>query len=115
MTPKMRVVLNIIRAAIEKDGVAPTYAEIAEQIGCRSKSEVHRVIRSLEDLGMIDREPGRARAIYLPGSRPTRSADAAALSAVYQVREIIGKRRRGEIAPLTALDRIENVVAGVKA
>lgn len=44
-------------------GVSPCYDEIARGCGLTSKSQVNRLMQSLEHSGRIRRMPGRARAI----------------------------------------------------
>ncbi|WP_461088008.1 LexA family protein [Streptomyces deserti] len=53
-----------IRAAITEQGVAPTVAEIAGQVGLRPSS-VHYQLRELEAKGAIVRKPRRPRGIRL--------------------------------------------------
>lgn len=44
-------------------GVAPSFEEMKDALGLKSKSGVHRLITSLEERGLISRIPDRARAI----------------------------------------------------
>lgn len=45
------------------DGIPPSFEEMKEAIGLKSKSGVHRLITALEERGKIARMPNRARAI----------------------------------------------------
>lgn len=47
----------------ENNGVPPSFDEIKDNAGLRSKSGVHRVITALEERGLIRRLRNRARAI----------------------------------------------------
>ena len=49
-------------------GVMPSYDELTDMVGLKSKSGVHRLVLALEERGAIRRLPGRARAIaIIPG------------------------------------------------
>ncbi len=53
--------------------VMPSYGEMADALGLRSKSGVARAVASLETHGLIRRLPNRARAIEPTGAMPTRA------------------------------------------
>lgn len=55
--------LTFIRRRVAAGGVAPTYAEIAEALGIKSKSGAHRVVDELEERGHVRRLPRRRRAL----------------------------------------------------
>lgn len=64
LTTMQRDALLFIDAYIKANrGVAPSNADIAEGLGLRSKSGVHRLLTALEERGFIQRMPHRARAI----------------------------------------------------
>lgn len=42
--------------------IAPTYAEVAEALGC-SKTSVHRAVHSLIGQGFVEKLPGKARSV----------------------------------------------------
>lgn len=63
LTPKQRKLLDFIRAAIEHDGSAPTFDQMARGMGVKSKSDIHRQLKGLEERGAIRRMPNRMRAI----------------------------------------------------
>ena len=48
---------------IEKDGVSPSYQEICIELELKSKSGIHRIVKSLEERGYIERLENKARAI----------------------------------------------------
>jgi len=54
-------------------GVAPSYDEIAEALGLRSKSGVYRIISALTNRGVIRKLPGKARAIEILKRVPDRN------------------------------------------
>lgn len=66
LTVRQRQLLNVIVAHIDAhDGLAPSFDEMKEALGLRSKSGVHRLLTALEERGFIERLPNRARAIGL--------------------------------------------------
>ena len=66
LTRKQRELLGFIDQYITaSDGVCPSYNEMAEGIGAKSKSSVHRRLKGLEERGFIRRLPNRYRAIEI--------------------------------------------------
>ena len=53
MSEKHQLVLDFIRAYMKLHGVSPSYQVIANGIGLRSKSNIHRIIHALEDEGLL--------------------------------------------------------------
>src|ERR1700735_3902808 len=101
LTRKQKELLLLIRERMDADGVPPSFDEMKEALGLRSKSGIHRLITGLEERGFIKRLPHRARALditrmpegidakttskqgrktSLPGNMPDRAAIAAAQS-----------------------------------
>lgn len=62
ITPAMRECLDAI-LDMTVDGVPPTYLMLQDRLGIASKSGVHRMIRSLEERGLVNRLPGKARSL----------------------------------------------------
>ena len=62
--------LAFVKSSVARRGVVPSYPEIMEHLGFKSKSSVHRLIGRLEDRGYVRRLHGQARALELiePGS-----------------------------------------------
>ena len=63
LTRKQQLLLLFINENLQNDGVAPSFEEMKESLGLRSKSGVHRLIKGLEERGFIRRLPHRARAL----------------------------------------------------
>ena len=63
MTPAMLKALEAIRLHLRYKTHSPSYQEIADAIGVKSKSRVSDLIRALEERGEIRRLPNRARSI----------------------------------------------------
>ena len=63
LTLKQNQLLNFLIVRIEKYGVSPSYEEICEELQLKSKSGIHRIVKSLEERGYIKRLENKARAI----------------------------------------------------
>lgn len=63
LTPRQRQVLNFIIKYREKKGFPPTIREIGNGVGLSSSSSVHGHLKTLEEMGLISRDPTRPRAI----------------------------------------------------
>ncbi len=63
LTRKQYELLVYINQQLSKTGVSPSYDEMKDTLGLRSKSGIHRLIIGLEERGFIHRLPHRARAI----------------------------------------------------
>ncbi len=63
LTRKQYELLMYIEAALRDGGVSPSFDEMKEALGLKSKSGIHRLITGLEDRGFIRRLPHRARAL----------------------------------------------------
>ncbi|MBI2611933.1 transcriptional repressor LexA [Candidatus Gottesmanbacteria bacterium] len=63
--PKERQILEFISQFIQRNGYAPTLAEIAESIGVSALSTVHEHLSSLQRKGFLKRKAGVDRSIEL--------------------------------------------------
>ena len=63
LTRKQREILDYLSAAIEGNGYAPSFEEIAEQFGYQSLATVHEHLSNLERKGYIRRGYNESRAI----------------------------------------------------
>ncbi len=63
LTRKQHELLLFVNERIKADGVSPSFDEMKEALGLRSKSGIHRLITGLEERGFIKRLPHRARAL----------------------------------------------------
>ena len=63
--PKERQILEFISQFIQRNGYAPTLAEIAESIGVSALSTVHEHLSGLVRKGFINRKPGVDRSIEI--------------------------------------------------
>lgn len=66
LTVQQRALLAFIFTYTEShNGVTPSFEEMKNALGLRSKSGIHRIVQALEERGAIVRLPNRARAIGL--------------------------------------------------
>ncbi len=63
LTRKQYELLTFINRRLNESGVSPSFDEMKEALGLRSKSGIHRLITGLEERGFIRRLPHRARAL----------------------------------------------------
>lgn len=81
LTRKQHELLLFIHQRLGQGGVSPSFDEMKEALGLKSKSGIHRLITGLEERGFIRRLPHRARALEitrLPEGMLGESAAAAA-------------------------------------
>ena len=69
MKPTRERILEFIICYIQDHGYSPSYQEIGEGVGLKSKNSTHCHIMKLLDLGLLetDGEPGSPRALRVPG------------------------------------------------
>lgn len=73
---------KFIKEFIEKNGWSPSYQEIMEHLGLKSKSGVHRTIKILVERGYLVNQFGRVRSMRVaePAEDPSPGADHAVVS-----------------------------------
>lgn len=65
LTEKQRDLLLFIHEHMTDDDVAPSFEEMKQALGLKSKSGIHRLITGLVERGYIERLPHRARALQI--------------------------------------------------
>lgn len=65
LTKKQYELLILIDKRIQEAGVPPSFDEMKDALGLKSKSGIHRLISGLEERGFIRRLPHRARALEI--------------------------------------------------
>jgi len=63
LTRKQHELLLFLQSRLGQHGVSPSFDEMKDALGLKSKSGIHRLISGLEERGFIRRLPHRARAI----------------------------------------------------
>ncbi|MBN8521344.1 MAG: transcriptional repressor LexA [Alphaproteobacteria bacterium] len=75
LTQKQKDLLLLIHTRLGQDGVAPSFDEMREQLGLKSKSGIHRLISALVERGYLQRLPHRARALEVTRLPENHTAD----------------------------------------
>ena len=65
LTPKQMKVYKMIKTFIKANGCSPSYEELKQLIGSKSKSHVHGLVHQLIRRGWIGKGNGRNRSIYI--------------------------------------------------
>lgn len=71
MTPRQKECLDFISKFWKKHGYAPSYDNIKDALGAKSKSSVAALVTKLEGRGYIQRTPNLARSIRVIASKTT--------------------------------------------
>ena len=72
LTRKQQELLLFISERLSEGGVSPSFDEMKDALGLKSKSGIHRLITGLEERGFIRRLPHRAR-VHDPSGRLPKS------------------------------------------
>ncbi len=65
MTERQRLVLEFIQTYIKMKGFAPSMQDIATGLGMKSRSNIHRIVHSLEKQGLLVTTPHKVRTMKL--------------------------------------------------
>jgi repressor LexA len=65
LTKKQHELLMLINERLQAEGVPPSFDEMKDALGLKSKSGVHRLVTALEERGFLRRLHHRARAIEI--------------------------------------------------
>ena len=68
LTPRQAEILNLIQDFIAENGMPPTRAEIARELGFKSANAAEDHLRALQKKGMLELIPGASRGIQLKDS-----------------------------------------------
>lgn len=116
LTPKQHDLLLFIHKRLEESGVSPSFDEMKEALGLKSKSGVHRLITALEERGFINRLAHRARAlevIKLPDAYTTKADDNVVVGPFrlkkQEPKSEVEVPLHGRIAAGTPIEALENV------
>ena len=105
LTRKQYELLSFIDTRLKETGVSPSFEEMKEALGLRSKSGIHRLITGLEERGFLRRLPHRARALEVV-RRPENAASPAA-SKVLDAKVIHGAFGLPRVPPASAADAVD--------
>jgi repressor LexA len=65
MTKLQRKLYDFVKEFLDQHGFSPSYSEINDHLGIKSKGGVHRLVTALSDRGFIEYRYGRARSITI--------------------------------------------------
>ncbi len=65
MTPKQKLVLDFVQTYIKIKGFSPSYADIAQGLSLKSKSNIHRLVHELRKEGLLEIRPHLIRSMTL--------------------------------------------------
>jgi repressor LexA len=112
LTKKQCELLMCIHRHISETGVSPSFDEMKDALGLKSKSGIHRLITGLEERGFIRRLPHRARALEVLRLPETAGAPAAQAIAATSARGFSPNVIRGDFrGPLAGVSANPNAEA----
>ena len=111
LTAKQHELLHFIQQRLDASGISPSFEEMKEALGLKSKSGIHRLISALEERGFLRRLPNRARALEV-----LKLPEAA--KAATRGDNVLPLRKPASVQPIAANDIIEvplhgRIAAGV--
>jgi len=65
LTKQQLKLFKVIDKSLKTDGIVPSFDEMKDKIGLKSKSGVHRLVRSLQERGFVHQLENKARAIEI--------------------------------------------------
>lgn len=114
LTRKQHQLLTFINERLNATGVAPSFDEMKEALGLKSKSGIHRLITGLEERGFIRRLAHRARALEvlrLPDETGVDRPSATVTKPDRFAPQVIEGGRETRIPPITAPSEITGPVS----
>lgn len=105
LTAKQQELLIFIQQRLDAGGISPSFEEMKEALGLKSKSGIHRLISALEERGFLRRLPNRARALEVTRLPEALKPEATPPTAT---RDTVTPLRKGPArTPIAANDIIE--------
>jgi repressor LexA len=115
LTAKQHELLHFIQQKLDASGISPSFEEMKEALGLKSKSGIHRLISALEERGFLRRLPNRARALEV-----VKLPEGGKIADMQKVRENVIPLRQPapQLKPIAANDIVEvplhgKIAAGV--
>lgn len=108
LTKRQHELLLLIDRRLREDGVSPSFEEMKDAVGLKSKSGIHRLITALEERGFIRRLPNRARALEVLRLPETTTAETGVsmLKPVVEPSGMIELPKYGKIAAGTPIEAL---------
>jgi repressor LexA len=107
LTKKQYELLMFINRRLGEGGVSPSFEEMKDALGLKSKSGIHRLISGLEERGFIRRLPHRARALEV-----VRLPEDTAPAGRARGREVERGAERGRFSPTVIRGDFKNAFPG---
>ena len=101
LTRKQHQLLTYIDNHLNSNGVPPSYDEMKDALGLKSKSGIHRLITALEERGFIRRLPHKARALEVL-KKPQNMIDDPPAKGSFEPRVVDGSFGQAAAAPSSA-------------
>jgi repressor LexA len=116
LTAKQHELLVFIQQRLDAGGISPSFEEMKEALGLKSKSGIHRLISALEERGFLRRLPNRARALEVTRLPEGMKADSTPAPVLRD--NVVPLRKNPAPLPVIANDIIElplhgKIAAGV--
>lgn len=99
LTAKQQQLFDFIEKKINETGISPSFDEMRDAVGLKSKSGIHRLVQSLQERGFIRQLKNKARALEIV--RPTSQLIDSAKEVVRNISETVS-----ELLPLPILGKI---------
>ncbi|MCE0742918.1 transcriptional repressor LexA [Acetobacter sicerae] len=118
LTRKQHELLLFIDSYLGQTGFSPSFDEMKDALGLKSKSGIHRLISALEERGFIQRRHNRARALeVLRLPEPVQLSPAASSSPLNVIKGDFSQRlagvKTGEAAASMSLPLYGRIAAGL--
>lgn len=113
LTERQEQILETVRKSIRERGYPPSVREIGKAVGLASPSTVKHHLDTLEELGHLERDPGRPRALEVKRRRkPDKPKGAYPVAVALAEGNTVAAPLVGQIAagaPITAEQHVEDV------
>lgn len=106
LTKRQHELLLLIDRRLREDGVSPSFEEMKDAVGLKSKSGIHRLITALEERGFIRRLPNRARALEVLRLPETAEANVSLLNPAVESTGTVELPKYGKIAAGTPIEAL---------
>lgn len=106
LTKRQHELLLLIDRRLREDGVSPSFEEMKDAVGLKSKSGIHRLITALEERGFIRRLPNRARALEVLRLPETDEANVSMLKPATEPAGTVELPKYGKIAAGTPIEAL---------
>jgi len=110
LNDKQQQILDFVNRQVKEKGYPPSVREICSAVGFKSTSTVHSYIKKLEELGLIEKDPTKPRALKVL-RKGVNESPKDGLEEYYSRKElvdvpIVGKVTAGQ--PILAVENIED-------